>query len=450
MKLIGIYCACSEYNSRISYVLDFIQNHPLHPNDSVQFVLNPQNQQPHIRISYGRAELPMDYMIPRQELIFSNTVVSLRSLVCRPYYFDDSIVYSVEATSTPQTEKALVRAGVISFDLIEAIFFHISRYEEHHCSDNDRDPWGMMWEREQLLVKSRLELVPVIDHLIVAFYRVLQFNLKDTPSTFSLSHDIDVLDKYRGIKRSLRSFTRSFLDNGFTGLYKSLKYYTSTKLNIVKDPFHSFSYLLIDKSTKPFSNKVLYLMSGGDTRHDNYYQVNDPLVAEIIRQAKAKGYDIGLHGSYNSGMKPNMLQSEKAILEHVSEEIVAYNRQHFLRFSFGMTPQILEKSGIHTDSTLGYQRMIGFRCGTGFPYHLYSFEQERPFTFQELPMVVMDGALLNMCGENLDQALNLLDCFHQQNQYNTHITYNVHNTIFDPIKRDLEKMEKIYKMIVEK
>ncbi len=451
MKTIGVYCAKPIYVARIQYVLDFIQRHPLKPEEPVQFVLNPTPSLPiNISIAYGPHPRPTTYLIPQQKLLFSDAVLSNLSLSCRAYEDQNSHIHSVEAKSNPRLQDAFIAANVFGFDLVETLFFHLSRYEEYHCSGFVRDPWDMMWERDQLLVRHGLQQLPVVDQLVLALYRALGFATDDRQTTYSLSHDIDVLEKYRGTKRSLRSFARAFLDNGIDGIRKNMTFYAKSKFNSKKDPFNSFFFLLVDSSTIDFQDKVLYLMAGGETKHDNYYQVNNPIIEQCIALAEARGYQIGLHGSYNSGFKADLLSKEKQRLEQVLEADVIHNRQHFLRFSFEKTPAILEDAGIAKDSTLGYQRMIGFRCGTGFPYQLYSFVEERPYSFLEQPMVVMDGALLEESSGDLDEAMERLGAFQSQNLLNTHITYNVHNSIFDPVKRDLKKMKKLYTLMVGK
>ena len=446
MKTIGIFSDYQAYLPKVRYVVEFLNHHPLKPQGCSVFQVNPQDE-PSISLSYG-SKAQSDYIIPCQKLIFSDQVKSNDQLSIVEYGTEDFSAYSVESRSE-KIKASFLSHRIFGFDIIETIFFHISRYEEYHCSDQKKDQWDMMWETDQLLVMHDLHRVPVVDHLVLSFYRAIGFDINQTDTTYSLSHDIDVIQKYQGVNRTLRSFARAILDNGISGFYNNLTLYINTKFNSAKDPFNTFSFLLIDRSSKVFIQKTLYLMSGGETNHDNYYQVNNHLIAEYIGLAKERGYHIGLHGSYNSAFKSSLFLEEKNRLEEVIRTPVVESRQHFLRYSFHHTSDIIEHSGIQKDSTLGYQRLIGFRCGTGFPYHLYSFKEKRAYRFLEQPMVIMDGALLQECAGNLDKAKDFLIEFQHQNRHNTHINYNVHNTIFDPVKRDIIKMKQIYELMLK-
>lgn len=188
-------------------------------------------------------------------------------------------------------------------------------------------------------------------------------------------------------------------------------------------------------------------MAGGKTRYENFYKIEQPKVLKIIEQAKELGYEIGLHPSYLTWKNKAMFQQELTHLEKVVGEKVRHSRQHFLHCSFAETFDILEDLGIENDSTLGYQNLIGFRCGTGFDFHLYNFKKEQAYGFKETPMIVMDCALLAMTNNEVLSAEQLLKYFLNQNKFNTKITFNFHNHIFDEAKLDNDAMKHLYDFI---
>lgn len=440
--MIHVQCKFEEYLDHINYVLGFLNEHPLLPEGNV-FLLNSKDIPAHI--NYGDIDFS-GYVIPAQHLIFKKTVVQNSDLFCNAYSSKSDKLFSIESTNKKTTP--FIDHRIFGFDILETIFFHISRYEEYHCPSSDKDEWDMMWEEQQILVRERLYHTPVIDHLVFAFFEHLGLKPTQRKTTFCLSHDIDVIEKFKTPMRILRSCGRTLLDNGVIGFVNHLKDVVAVKRNRHKDPYDTFEFLLIDSSINHFEEKILYLMAGGRTTKDNYYQINDKKITSVITKAKALGYQIGLHGSYATDKDGIQFKKEMAHLAKATSQSVVHNRQHFLHFDFQHTPKILEDAGIEIDSSLGYQHLIGFRSGTGFRYRLFDFDTKMGFSWKEQAMVIMDGALLNESGEDIQKASFLLDQFVKQNLWNTQITLNVHNTIFDPSKRDVAKMEELYKQMI--
>jgi len=120
-----------------------------------------------------------------------------------------------------------------------------------------------------------------------------------------------------------------------------------------------------------------------------------------------------------------------------------------LHFSFSNTIGILEEIGVKYDSTLGYQDLIGFRCGTGHNYYLYNFHKDRQSKVQEIPLVVMDGPLLMEANYNVDKAEKIIFDFMKQNNKFTKITFNFHNSTFDEVVCDSKKFKNLYFKINE-
>jgi len=439
INIISNIDACRNH---ILYVLGFLNEHPLLPQGN-HFALNDPNAK--LDIIYGEADSG-DYCIPAQELIFTDKVISNSDLFCNEFSSNSRNIYSLE--SVKKAPGPFLKHKTFGFDIIETIFFHISRYEEYHCSPSNRDKWDMMWEKQHILVREDLYHIPVIDHLVFSFFDSIGLHPIKHKTTYSLSHDIDVIQKFKNPYRIFRSSIRALLDNGVSGFLNHLNHVVAVKRNTQKDPYDTFEFLLIDSSTNQFKQKVLYLMAGGLTDKDNHYQINDDKITSVIAKAQQLGYEIGLHGSYATHHNGKQHETEMAHLAKASGKAIRSNRQHFLHFDFHHTPQILENSGIQIDSSLGYQRLVGFRCGTGYPYRLFDFITKRGYSWKELPMIIMDGALLNEAGDRMDKAEELLDRILAINQSNTHITLNVHNTIFDPSKRNAEQMKALYTKMI--
>ena len=85
---------------------------------------------------------------------------------------------------------------------------------------------------------------------------------------------------------------------------------------------------------------------------------------------------------------------------------------------------------METDSSIGYRDRIGFRAGTGFPFHLYNFEDEKPYSWKEIPLVLMDVAWLREGKYKQEKMRHIL---HRLKMASAHLTDRkmlFHNTIF--------------------
>jgi hypothetical protein len=80
-------------------------------------------------------------------------------------------------------------------------------------------------------------------------------------------------------------------------------------------------------------------------------------------------------------------------------------RQHYLHFDVRVTPRLHERSGFSADTTLGFNRNVGFRAGTSMPFRLFDFESASPIDVIEVPLVIQEAALLATNSLELDEAL---------------------------------------------
>ena len=92
---------------------------------------------------------------------------------------------------------------------------------------------------------------------------------------------------------------------------------------------------------------------------------------------------------------------------------------------------MLIESGIKEDSSIGFNRHIGFRAGTGFPFLLYDFTTEKSTELLEKPLAFMDSSCWHESKKNKEKFESLFTEFFQNNGFNTHIVTNFHNSFFN-------------------
>jgi peptidoglycan/xylan/chitin deacetylase (PgdA/CDA1 family) len=120
--------------------------------------------------------------------------------------------------------------------------------------------------------------------------------------------------------------------------------------------------------------------------HAARYDVDDPRIAEVIRKLDRKGWEVGLHGSYDSYRRRDLLADQKAGLERVLGHPVTGGRQHYLNLDVPGTWRRQAEVGLSYDASLGSSTSYGFE---------YGYRPLRPFDdeFVVFPLTVMEVAL---------------------------------------------------------
>ena len=424
--------------ARVRYVFDFIENHPLNEG-RVSFSLDDLVGADKI-LHYGKEE-GMDLYMPAQALLFAEDPIQNTDLKAVPFYWNELILYNVGRSDV--TSGPFFNGQIFAFDLIETIFFHISRYEEYYAAQNSLNEHGMLDGKMLFLPIHSLEKIPVVDHLVFAFLNCLGVKFDPRKTDYILSHDIDKIHKYNSVYEGLKSIAWPLIFKGdllWSG--RNLLAWLRKSFGKAKDPYDSYDFLF-RKSTF-WIRKEVYFMAGGNTRFDLYDPNYLRKCKGIINRALEKGYLIGLHPSYETAGNLQMMKREKFYLEKISGVSVNYTRQHYLHFLPGKTDRYIDNCGSVTDSSLGYNRFIGFRCGTGFAYKLYDFVLERRLDFLEQPLIVMDSALIHETGDNLKEFKKVLLEFIRDNRNYTQLSFNFHNSTFDPTIFRRRKLKAIY------
>jgi len=139
-------------------------------------------------------------------------------------------------------------------------------------------------------------------------------------------------------------------------------------------------------------------------------------VREIARELREEGFDVGLHAGYASATDLDALRYEKRIIEEYIGGDVVSCRQHYLHWDVGTTPRIQSEAGILVDSTVGFNRNVGFRAGTALPYRLFDLAADEPLNVIEVPLIIQESPLLATNALELDGSLaqktmkDLFDC----------------------------------------
>lgn len=436
---VNILCIEELIFSRLNYVIAFLNNHPLKPTNT-EIILNDKKAGD-ISINYSTLTTN-NISVPFQNLFFNTNNTEDSDIFVNNYSYEQNSLYSVEKISKEQGK--FIEDNIFGFDIFETIFYHISRFEEYFSGPEQLDSHARMKSEEQLLVRYNLYHIPVVDHLVYSFFAALGLNMTKKLTQYTLTHDIDAIFKYNSLAKFPKSVVRVLMMGlGFDGVVRIIKSYIRKIKNYFDDPYYSFNDLFRPESF--FIRKIVFFVSGGSTRFDLFNKNYLRNLKKVIDLAHIKGYVIGFHPSYDANCNAELFTKEIKVLENISNQKIEFCRTHFLRLDFKRSFQIMSDHGIIFDSTLGFPDLIGFRCGTGFEYNLYDFSRENISDIREIPMVVMDGSSLQFrCYEDPECFRKDLYEFLSQNKFNTQITFNFHNSIFDNSLKSRTGLSAIY------
>jgi len=234
-----------------------------------------------------------------------------------------------------------------------------------------------------------------------------------------LSHDVDRIRYFsvrEGVARLLRTAapalnSRQRLETLIAGLVNTAR--GAKGLLAATDPFWNFEIWTELEDRFGFRSTFYVVALGGfGTVNDVTYRLGDTIrfrgrwmrLSEILQLLQRDGWEIGLHGSILSYRNSSLLNQQKACLESAIGTELKGIRQHYLMFQTPLTWRLQAQAGFRYDSTLGYNKRLGFRAGVGLPFQPYDLQAETVIPLLELPLVIQDGVVMDEEPAGIDWA----------------------------------------------
>ncbi|MDA9299662.1 hypothetical protein N9P97_02165, partial [Saprospiraceae bacterium] len=254
-------------------------------------------------------------------------------------------------------------------DIVAASFYMLTRWEETVIENKDEH--NRFLAIDSLAYKNNFLHRPIVNEYVEILYQTLKsFGLdqerKFRQYTTVATHDVDRPYLWRSKLGKMKSIGASLLLRRDREEIKL----RAGNLAVGIDPFDTFD-LLMDMSESIGEKAHFFFMAGGETEFDNFYQLGEQAVIDLIKRIKERNHCIGIHPSYNTYNNTEMLFSEIDALKMATGMEVTASRQHYLRFDASSTWNNLEEANVRCDSTLGYPDEAGFRSGVCYTYPVY-------------------------------------------------------------------------------
>jgi hypothetical protein len=341
----------------------------------------------------------------------------------------------------------------IDFDLFGSAFFLLTRYEE--VTIDDRDRFGRFQAKDSAMLKAGVLDRPLVDEYTEILRRAIEVcwpgvAFKTREFKIVPTHDVDVPYNYlflspaRAVRRSAARLIlrRSWGEaSNAWALWKKIR-----AGDDMADAHYAAMIRLMDLSEKAGLQSRFYFIAGQTTPGiDGDYDLDHPRIRRLLKLIQERGHQIGLHPSFGTLGRRELIQQEFKKLERIcAEEKVFQNewsvRSHYLRWETRFSFRDFDEVGFDFDSTLSFAEHAGFRCGTCHEFTTFDLTLGRALRLREQPLIAMEVSLLQPYHQGLsyEQAREYFDrlkerCRSARGQY----VFLWHNSRF-PSGRDWE------------
>lgn len=332
------------------------------------------------------------------------------------------------------SEKKVVYIG---FDLIASAFYFLSLMEED-LPHKSEEHYRFLAQHGRL--SSKFASLPIINSYMQVLFKSVRYlhdkmNLPMVQKWYwpdgkdfavCLTHDIDFLKPGR-LYLSLLPIKR-FLHLDFRGTINALKRWPSL---ISGRPINPWEYKkVVDIENGLGVKSTFFFMTGGRSKHD--YPYNIEKMGEELAELKNTGFELGLHGSYDSYKNKEMLEEERRKLEKIVGKVIG-GRQHYLRFDKDTWVK-QENAGFTYDTTLSYADTPGFRGGLAYPFSPLNRDAGKKMNILEIPLTLMDKTLSDHMKMDINEAWGAIkNIIKTVEGYNGLMTLLWHNERFDDV-----------------
>lgn len=320
-------------------------------------------------------------------------------------------------------EKAALKDAPFPFDLFTAIRFWLADEANSAASEASYDMHQRLRASYSAQETGGILDVPIVNHYLVLFREWLRarFNLEPRSMLpegkkcgIVLSHDVDSPVNYGDPTHALwiaQKCARTVRIQPVLTSLKEAALQTARRLKRPGQRWWLFREIMDVESRYGFSSTFFFASRSRYNRGANpldvWYDITAPRFKRVFDEINERGFEIGLHTSYNSHEHFSRIAEERILLEELCGRTVLGNRHHFWRMkqSFWDTLEDHVRAGLRYDSSIGFNDGFGFRLGIGLPFYPWNPTSERLVDVLQIPVLAMDGVFLDHEVKTIDGAL---------------------------------------------
>lgn len=364
--------------------------------------------------------LGIEYSITDDKDVYQRTVTSFKiaytNEFCNEglYLYAERLLFEKEIKRIALHEKfsngiailfAHDKTSALPFDVFAAIFYLISRYEEY--LNDPRDTHGNYIFTNSILYKLNVLDTPLVEQWIELLKDALAKNFpsiqfKNHKSKFGLSFDIDVAYAYKN--RSAAILASGFIKKMFSLNFGDAKDQLLALLNRKEDMYDTYQYIF---SSIKNTNSIFFFDMGRYGRFDKNPSYKNKKFRHLIQSISEKAL-VGIHPSYTSNSKSNLVTTEKNKLQQITGKPVTASRQHYLKLNLPSTYNLLISNNIVEDFTMGYSGYYGFRAGTCNSFLFFDLVNDRQTQLRLYPFAYMEVTFNNYLNLTIDEAKKII------------------------------------------
>ena len=296
-------------------------------------------------------------------------------------------------------------------DYLGTAFYMINSLQEYQSDQYDkygRFPYKASYQSKFHCIDK--DLVSLYLDKAVKGTPIEQLISKKRQSTVFLSHDIDRITSWK--KQEAKYVLTS----------KSIKSATGLLKNWFSSPWFNIEDIMNLHDKYSMKSTFFWLVEKGDgiAKIQNAdYNFSSILKSGILKKVEQKGFENGIHKS----------ASEKSFHEELKKLPVSIkaNRNHYLKMRLPGFYNQIERAGIQFDSTLSFSEIAGFRNSYSRAFIPFDVKNNKPYSFVEYPLQLMDVTLCNSMFNSPKEAEEHIVNFLQKHKSNANIAILWHN-----------------------
>lgn len=312
-----------------------------------------------------------------------------------------------QATLPVELIRKVEGGYLIDYDILGLTYWMLSRREEVEHGQGDR--YGRFPTQISHACQHGYLDRPVVDEWLFILRQVVQrqwpeLELRAEHYSMRVSHDVDEPSRYafkslRGLVRVVAIDVLRHRDwlAPLRALYVKLK---GRNQLVAGDPANTFDWLMSLSERHGLVSAFYFICGRTHPTMDADYEPEAPAIRGLMREIHRRGHEIGLHPSFVSFERPDIIAAEagrlrKVCAEEGIEQPIWGGRMHYLRWSHPLTLRAWDQAGMTYDSTLGYADVPGFRCGTCHEYPAFDPVARQALNLRIRPLIAMEVSVMS-------------------------------------------------------